>query len=117
LNIDFAPTILDLAGAPIPAQMQGRSLRPPIEGRIPPDGRQSIYYACFENSWALRGKSEEARSDPRFQHSTAHRVSPHRGVRTARYKLIECYSEGGYWELFDLQTDPHEMKNLHGTPG
>ncbi|MCX6633654.1 MAG: sulfatase [Acidobacteria bacterium] len=117
LNIDFAPTILDFAGVPVPAQMQGRSLRPLIEGRIPPDWRQSIYYTYFENSWALRGKSKEAMSDPGFQYFTAHRVSPHRGVRTARYKLIEYYSEGGYWELFDLETDPHEMKNLHGTPG
>ena len=40
LNIDFAPTILDFAGVPIPTQMQGRSLRPLIEGRIPPDWRQ-----------------------------------------------------------------------------
>ena len=56
-------------------------------------------------------------SDPSFQYFTAHRVSPHRGVRTARHKLIEYYSESDYWELFDLEADPHEMKNLHGTPG
>lgn len=116
LNIDFAPTILDFAGLPIPETMQGRSLRPLLEGSAPPDWRRSMYYAYFENSWALRGKGKEALSDPNFQYFTAHRVGPHRGVRTERYKLIQYYSEGDYWELFDLQTDPNELKNLYGDP-
>ncbi|HLJ14328.1 MAG TPA: sulfatase/phosphatase domain-containing protein, partial [Bryobacteraceae bacterium] len=51
LNIDFAPTILDFAGIPIPNVMQGRSLRPLIEGASPQDWRRSIYYEYFENSW------------------------------------------------------------------
>ena len=55
-------------------------------------------------------------SDPSFQYFTPHRVVPHRGVRTERYKLIEYYGEGDYWELFDLQTDPNELKNLYGDP-
>ena len=46
------------------------------------DWRQSVYYAYFENSWALRGKGREALSDPSLRVFTAHRVSPHRGVRT-----------------------------------
>ena len=116
LNIDFAPTILDFAGLPIPETMQGRSLRPLLEGSAPSDWRHSMYYAYFENSWALRGKGKEALSDPSFQYFTAHRVGPHRGVRTERYKLIHYYSEGDYWELFDLQTDPNELKNLYGDP-
>jgi len=116
LNIDLAPTILDFAGLPIPESMQGRSLRPLLEGGAPSDWRRSIYYAYFENSWALRGKAKEAFSDPGFQYFTAHRVGPHRGVRTERYKLIHYYSEGDYWELFDLETDPHELRNLYGDP-
>ena len=56
-------------------------------------------------------------SDPTFQYFTPHRVSPHRGVRTDRYKLIEYYSEGDYWELFDLKDDPNELRNLYGSPG
>jgi len=46
----------------------------------------------------------------------AHRVGPHRGVRTDRYKLIEYYTEGDYRELFDLETDQHEVRNLYGEP-
>jgi arylsulfatase A-like enzyme len=115
-NIDLAPTMLDFAGVAIPETMQGRSLRPLLEGAAPADWRRSVYYAYFENSWTLRGKGKEAMSDPSFQYFTPHRVSPHRGVRTDRYKLIEYYSEDGYWELFDLKEDPNELKNLYGNP-
>jgi arylsulfatase A-like enzyme len=115
-NIDFAPTILDFAGVAIPDSMQGRSIRPLLEGKAPAGWRSSVYYAYFENSWTLRGKSKEEMSDPTFQYFTPHRVSPHRGVRTDRYKLIEYYSEGDYWELFDLKEDPNELKNLYGAP-
>ncbi len=115
-NIDFAPTILDLAGVRVPAAMQGASLRPLIEGREDPAWRRSLYYAYFENSWELRNKSRDEMSDPSFAYFTPHRVSPHRGVRTERYKLIEYYSEGGYWEFFDLQTDPNELRNRYGDP-
>jgi arylsulfatase A-like enzyme len=117
LNIDIAPTILDFAGVPVPEQMQGRSLRPLLGGDAPADWRQAAFYAYYENSWALAGLGAEARSDPSFQYFTPHRIGPHRGVRTARYKLIEYYAEGPYWELFDLEQDPHELHNLHGQPG
>ena len=117
LNIDVAPTILDLAGIPVPEQMQGESLLPLVEGSPPDDWRSSIFYAYYDNSWAMKDLSAEERTDPSFQYFTAHRVSPHRGVRTGRYKLIEYYKEDGYWELFDLQTDPHELKNLYTEPG
>jgi arylsulfatase A-like enzyme len=115
-NVDFAPTILELAGLPAHRQMQGQSLRPLLEGSAPRGWRRSIYYAYFENSWLLAGKGREALSDPTFQYFTPHRVSPHRGVRTERHKLIEYYAEGDYWELFDLEKDPHELRNLHGDP-
>ena len=89
-------------------------MRPLLEGHAPRDWRQSIYYAYFENSWAMAGKGREALSDPSFAYFTAHRVSPHRGVRTAKHKLIQYYSEGDYWELFDLEKDPHELRNVYG---
>jgi arylsulfatase A-like enzyme len=117
LNVDIAPTILDFAGVAIPEQIQGRSLRPLLEDDPPDDWRQAAFYSYYENSWALAGLGAEARSDPSFQYFTPHRIGPHRGVRTARYKLIEYYAEGGYWELFDLQQDPNERLNLYGQPG
>ncbi len=113
-NIDYAPTILDFAGVPLPESIQGRSLRPILEGRPPENWRRSVYYAYWENSWALRNASPEQMTDPTFRYFTPHRVGPHRGVRTRRYKLIEFFSEGDYWELFDLDQDPHELNNVYG---
>ncbi len=115
-NIDYAPTMLDFAGVPIPESMQGRSLKPILEGRPPADWRQSIYYAYWENSWQLRNARPEQMSYPEFKYFTAHRVGPHRGVRTGRYKLINFYTEGDYWELFDLEKDPNELNNVYGQP-
>ncbi len=114
LNVDFAPTILDIAGVPVPETMHGTSLRPLLAGENPAGWRRSIYYAYYENSWRLAGFSQEDLRDPTFQYFTAHRVGPHHGVRTDRYKLIHYYSEGDYREFFDLRNDPHELKNLYG---
>jgi arylsulfatase A-like enzyme len=116
-NIDFAPTILDFAGVPVPESMQGQSLRPLLEGERPENWRRSIYYAYFENSWQLRNAQPEQMRDPTFRYFTPHRVGPHRGVRTERFKLIEFYSEGDYWELFDLEKDPLELNNIYGQAG
>ena len=116
MNIDYAPTILDFAGVPIPEGMQGKSLRPLLEGKAPGDWRESIYYAYYENFWAMQKQKKGGMTDPSFQYFTAHRVAPHRGVRTGRYKLIEYYGEGDYWELFDLKNDHNELKNVYGEP-
>ena len=119
LNVDFAPTILDIAGVPVPDCMHGRNLRPLLEGHTPGDWRQSIYYHYYEDSWrAYRNFKPKELSDTTYtNYFTVHRVGPHHGIRTDRYKLIEYYTEDIYWELFDLQTDPHEVKNLYGEPG
>ncbi len=117
MNIDIAPTVLDYACVPAPATMQGRSLRPVLEGTTPADWRKTVYYSYYENSWKLAGKGLEARSDPSFAFFTPHRIGPHRGVRTATHKLIHYYAEGDVWELFDLTADPHELRNLYGTKG
>lgn len=116
-NIDIAPTILDYASVSMPETMQGRSLRPILEGKKPSGWRKSIYYAYYENSWALAGKGKEAMADPSFQYFTPHRVGPHRGVRTKTHKLIQYYSDGDYWELFNLRDDPYELENLYGRSG
>ena len=119
LNLDYAPTILDFAGAPAPPSMQGRSLRPLVgapSGLGAADWRGSMLYTYYEDSWQLAGKGRDALRDPSFAYFTAHRVSPHRGVRASRYKLIDYYRENGYHELFDLEKDPEELRNVYGQP-
>ena len=95
-NLDFAETFLDIAGAPIPPDMQGRSLVPLLKGHTPADWRKSIYY----HYWEYPG---------------AHSVRRHYGVRTARYKLIHYYNIGE-WELFDLHKDPNELNSVYADP-
>jgi hypothetical protein len=95
-NVDLGPTILDLAGVPIPEEMQGRSLRPLLADETPEDWRQSFYYHYYE-------------------HPAVHNVQRHCGVRTARHKLIHFY-ELGEWELFDLQKDPNELHSVYEDP-
>jgi arylsulfatase A-like enzyme len=91
-NIDWAPTILDLAGVPVPEEMQGRSLVPLLRGQVPGDWRDSLYYHYYEGPEA------------------DHHVARHEGVSDGRYKLISFY-ELDQWELYDLETDPHETRN------
>nr|MBD3623682.1 DUF4976 domain-containing protein [Sunxiuqinia sp.] len=43
-----------------------------------------------------------------------HAVKRHYGIRTDRYKLIHFYHDINEWELYDLENDPSEMKNLYG---
>jgi arylsulfatase A-like enzyme len=92
-NLDFAETFLEVAGVDIPADMQGRSLVPLLEGRTPADWRDQIYYHYWEYpAW--------------------HMVRRHYGVRTQRYKLIYYY-EIDEWELFDLESDPEELRSVY----
>jgi arylsulfatase A-like enzyme len=96
LNVDFAPTFLELAGVSAPKEVQGRSMEPVLEGQTPTDWRKEMYY--------------------RYYHYPAdHRVQPHYGVRTERYKLI-YFNRIDAWELFDLKNDPHELKNIYAEP-
>jgi arylsulfatase A-like enzyme len=93
--IDFAETFLDIAGAPVPPDMQGRSLRPLCAGNTPDDWRKSLYYHYYE-------------------FPEPHRVRPHYGVITDRFKLIHYYKpDVDDWELLDRQVDPLEVKNFY----
>ena len=96
-NIDYAPTFLELAGAPIPADIQGESLLPLLKGERPENWRNALYYHYYE-------------------YPAEHSVKRHYGVRDDRYKLIHFYNDIDVWELYDLQEDPHEMNNLYGKP-
>jgi arylsulfatase A-like enzyme/lysophospholipase L1-like esterase len=95
LNIDLAPTFLDLAGVPVPPAMQGASWKDLAAGRKPAKWRTSFlaeYYrdlgdgpTCF-------------------------------GVRTADAKLVKYPGHPEWTEAFDLTADPYELKNLAADP-
>lgn len=106
LNVDFAPLFLDLAGVPIPETMQGHSIRPLLKQNTPEDWRDAMYYRYW-------------------MHKSHHNVYAHYGLRTHKYKLIYYYADAlgqagaidetyePEWELFDLETDPHELNNIY----
>ena len=71
-----------------------------------------MFYSYHEDSWS---RSLVPGFNP-GRYGTPHRVTPHRGVRTDRYKLIEYYKEGDYWELFDLAEDANELRNVYSDP-
>ena len=95
-NLDIAPTILDLAGIPIPSTMQGVSLLPLLNGANPSDWREQIFF--------------EYHHDAAFP--TAN-VKPYISVRRADgYKIVK-YQENSDWdELFDTNNDLYEISNL-----
>jgi len=96
--LDFAQTFLDLAGVAPPADMQGRSLVPLLHGETPSDWRKSFYYHYYE-------------------FPQPHRVRPHYGVVTDRYKLIHYYKpDVNDWELLDREVDPLEVRNFYHDP-
>jgi arylsulfatase A-like enzyme len=95
-NLDFAETFLEIAGAKVPEDMQGRSLVPVFKDETPADWRKTMYYHYYE-------------------YPGAHSVRRHYGVRTATHKLIYYYQEKE-WELFDLSADKNELKNLYSDP-
>jgi arylsulfatase A-like enzyme len=94
LNIDFAPTLLEYAGLPVPAAMQGRSLRPLVNGERPADWRTEWFY----------------------EHHTSPKIlPPSEGVRTERCKYLRWMApEPPVEELYDLRADPQEEHNLVG---
>ncbi len=93
-NLDFPETFLDIAGTPIPGDMQGRSLVPVFEGKTPTDWRKSFYYHYYE-------------------YPSVHMVKKHEGVYDGRFKLIHFYDDIDEWEFFDLEKDPTELRNVY----
>ena len=96
LNIDFAPTFLEMAGVGVPKEMQGRSLMPLLRGRKPFTWRKSFYYRYYH--------------DPGH-----HNTRAHYGVRTETHKLIYFWKKN-QWECYDLGNDPFELNNIYGNP-
>lgn len=109
LNVDFAPTFLDFAGVELPQEMQGASGRSVLQAATPGDWQSSMYYRYW-------------------MHMSRHKIVGHYGVRNDRYKLIYYYGEAlcasgtedisvpPEWELFDLESDPEEMRNVYSDP-
>jgi arylsulfatase A-like enzyme len=95
-NLDFAPTLLDYAGIEIPEDMQGESFRDLVAGKTG-EWRDAVYYTYYE-------------------YPSVHMVKRHYGVATDRYKLMHFYYDIDEWEMYDLQTDPSEMKNIYNDP-
>ena len=95
-NLDFAPTLLDMAGVSIPGDIQGESFKDVVNGKKV-TAKDALYYHYYE-------------------YPLPHAVKKHYGVRTDRYKLIHFYNDIDEWEFFDLQNDPHELKNLINDP-
>ena len=106
-NVDFAPLMLDYAGAEIPASIQGRSFRTICEtGNEPADWKMATYY--------------------RYWMHMAHHDNPgEMAIRTKTHKLIYFYGcdykgknqTPPAWELYDLQKDPEELNNVYDDPG
>ena len=97
-NIDYAPTFLDLAGLPIPEDIQGVSLLPLLKGEKVKKWRDALYYHYYE-------------------YPGEHAVRKHYGIRTDRYKLIHFYGNDiDSWELYDMKNDPSELHNLYNDP-
>ena len=86
---------MEIAGAKIPSDMQGRSLVPLLKGQSPNDWRASIYYHYYE--------------------AGGHGVPAHFGVRDERYKLMH-FPRTKEWNLVDLKEDPQEMQSFHDDP-
>ncbi len=92
LNVDVAPTLLSLAGLTAPQWMQGRSFAPLMLGQTIP-WRDAFLYEYYE-------------------FPAEHCARKNRGVRTAKWKLIDFYELPEEWELYDLENDPDEIHNL-----
>ena len=96
-NIDFAPTLLELAGITTTQKMQGTSFVPVLEGNTPKDWQDAMYYHYYEFPFW-------------------HHVQPHYGIRTQKYTLAHFYYYIDVWELYDLEKDPSQMNNIYSDP-
>ena len=94
LNIDMAPTILNLAGIEKPDYMQGESMVNLLKGNKEDNWRKSMLFEYYlDTYWPYAGPNQIA-------------------VRTENYKLVDAFLENDIDELYDLKNDPGEMKNL-----
>jgi N-acetylglucosamine-6-sulfatase len=98
LNIDLAPTLLEIAGAPAAKDVDGRSLVPLLRGGNLP----------WRKSFVIEHFSDKV--FPRVLQMGYH------AVRTDRWKYIRYRELDGMDELYDLRSDPFEMRNVIAAP-
>lgn len=98
LNIDLAPTLLELAGVTVPETMQGRSLLPLLDGRKQ-EWRSSVLIEYYTD-----------KVFPRISQMG------YKAVRNERWKYIHYLELEGMDELYDLKKDPYELKNVINQP-
>lgn len=98
-TIDIAPTFVELAGGQVPASYQGRSLVPLLEGKTPDDWRDAVLAEYYSDTVFPR----------------VHKMG-YQAVRTDRWKYIHYTDQDGMDELYDLESDPYEIKNLANDP-
>ncbi len=96
-NIDLAETFLEMACVEVPEDMQGRSMVPVLRGKTPRSWRKEHYYHYYE-------------------YPGSHMVKRHYGMRTEQYKLMHYYYDIDEWEMYDLKSDPYELKNVYNDP-
>jgi len=97
LSIDIAPTILDFAGIPSPAGMQGSSLLPLVQKRARTDWRREWFYE--------------------YSYDHGGRIAASEGIRNERWKYVRYQKHAApYEELYDLKKDPCEKENLALSP-
>lgn len=96
-NIDFAPTLLDLANIKTEQKMQGQSFKSILKGKTPADWQKGMYYHYYEFPYW-------------------HHVQPHYGIRTQKYTLAHFYYNIDIWELYDLEKDPTQINNIIADP-
>jgi N-acetylglucosamine-6-sulfatase/uncharacterized sulfatase len=121
-NIDFAPTLIEMAGGKAPAYMDGKSFASVFDGKKPDNWKDAVYYRYW-------------------MHLIHHNIPAHLGIRTENYKLIlfygRHYDSSRYgepamvwlkdksmkiqptpvsFELYDVKNDPQEKVNLANNP-
>lgn len=107
--LDLVPTFFAMAGVELPWMMHGHNLSPLLAD---PEGEWAHPVLMEQFGWAFGSETTGARTGPK-----AFNVPWYVFLRQGRYKYIRTLVEGEIEELYDLQTDPEELRNLALEPG